>query len=148
MKQRSVLRDERGFGIPQPQLLLIVFVVAVLAAVGAYFLIMARNMEVSTEEGLNDLRSAIYEYHDEVGSYPPDLESLTLDHKYLEEIPEARIPRKHGFTNRVLLGKDPSDIDDEGGWIYFNNPSVPAHWGSVQVNCTHTDSTGKVWSSY
>ena len=124
------------------QLILLVLVVAILATVGFYFLTrkMASDMEVSTLEGLRALRKEIEAQHAREGAFPRTLDGI--------EIPQVTIPASHGFTNRVLLAKNPSDINDEGGWIYFNDPAVPDHWGSVRVNCTHTDSAGNVWSSY
>ncbi|GAG09095.1 unnamed protein product [marine sediment metagenome] len=71
--------------------------------------------------------------------------------KYLKVIPSAKVHRHHEDSNKVTYysGSDYSlkNFRDTGGWGYVNDSASP-DWGSVFVNCTHTDSRGKVWYTY
>ena len=57
---------------------------------------------------------------------------------------QDRIPRYHPVAGRVSLG---TVTDDAGGWVYDNDPA-DLRFGAVWINCTHTDTKNKVWSSY
>ena len=106
---------------------------------------MAKGLGDQTKGRLGSLRSALSIYYGDLeGSYPPSLDSLTENGKYLTEIPPAQVPGAHQPTNAVTLGRTP---DDGGGWLY-NNDALDANYGNVMVNCTHTDANGKVWASY
>lgn len=113
------------------------------AAGGGWF--MGKGHEEQTLGRLGSLRSALSIYYGDLeGSYPPSLESLTVNGKYLAEIPLAQVPGAHPPSGAVVLGKSP---DDSGGWLYNNDP-LDADAGTVRINCTHTDGNGKEWASY
>jgi hypothetical protein len=38
-------------------------------------------------------------------------------------------------------------LTDKGGWAYVSDPKSPI-FGTVVVNCTHTDENGMSWSAY
>lgn len=107
--------------------------------------LMGKGQSEQTRGRLGSLRSALSIYYGDLeGSYPPSLESLTVNGKYLTEIPPAQVPGAHQPSSAVVLGKSP---DDSGGWLYNNDP-LDANVGNVSVNCTHTDGSGKEWASY
>lgn len=94
---------------------------------------------------LGALRSALSIYYGDLeGVYPRSLDALTVNGKYLKDIPDAKVPGAHQASSSVLLGKTP---DDAGGWLY-NNVQGDANVGNVMVNCTHTDYKGSTWVSY
>lgn len=109
-----------------------------------------KSSEGMTRGNLRAIHSALRTYYEDTkGKYPTDdLSSLTIDGKYLSSVPKAKPSPHHPYSNAVSVGSDPSSaITDTGGWAYVNDPKSPL-WGSFFVNCTHTDSRGKVWSSY
>lgn len=59
-------------------------------------------------------------------------------------IPPAKGLTDHPESAAVALG---AAADDAGGWVY-NNVGADARYGSVVVNCTHTDTKGSVWTEY
>jgi hypothetical protein len=102
----------------------------------------------ATLGNLGAMRSALSIYYgDTEGNYPFHISELTRDGRYLSSIPKAKIRAKgrvHKDSNRVRYGKSPTD---EGGWLY-NNESTDPNYGTLIVNCTHTDYRGNVWSTY
>jgi hypothetical protein len=88
-------------------------------------------------------------YGDHEGRYPDTIEELTANGKYLTSVPSIKPPNGtrrgyHRKTNAVRTGIAP---DDGGGWMY-NNVASDANYGTLWINCTHTDSRGRKWSSY
>lgn len=104
-----------------------------------------RSAETEGKANLHAIRAALSLYHrNEKAKYPASLDSLIIGGKYLVELPNTRLPNYHNDTARVVIGKSP---DDSGGWLYVSDPR-DAKYGSVTVNCTHTDTRGTAWSSY
>jgi hypothetical protein len=109
--------------------------------------------------GLGPIRSALSIYYgDTNGNYPANLRRLTRDGKYLREIPllwsvyadHALPPRRpdvpHPLTRKVA--HYPSFTPrDSGRWGYVDDPK-DANFGTVFIDCTHTDSRGSAWTSY
>ena len=99
------------------------------------------------------MRSAIQVYYgDNRGWFPADkLECLTLNAKYLNEIPMAKMKGTgHAVSSAVAVA-----FKDGPGWFYDDGSASTAAWGSFMVNCTHVDeagrkrgSTGMIWSSF
>ncbi len=101
--------------------------------------------EKATRGTLGAIRSALSIYYGDMeGLYPDDMNALTVGGKYLPEMPKAKTPVHHRSSARVLNGPQP---DDSGGW-YYNNVPLDPNVGSLQVNCTHTDVKGSVWTVY
>ena len=92
------------------------------------------------------VRSALSIYYgDTEGNYPTSLEVLTVNGKYLKEIPKTR-DIEHVSSNEVTYTSN-STPTDSGGWLYNNNPTDPNH-GVLWINCTHTNSSGSAWTTY
>lgn len=100
----------------------------------------------STKGGLGAIRSslAIY-YGDHDNVYPDSPQALMIGGKYLFEMPKVQ-DTPHPPTNAVELYRLRMSRDT-GRWGYVNNPS-DAQWGTVFIDCTHTDSRGKTWSAF
>jgi hypothetical protein len=101
-------------------------------------------MEAKNLGNLRTIRSALDRYSKDMGGrYPDSLTTLTVSTKYLLSVRETRyLP--HPDSNAVLLGKA---ADDAGGWLYNNDPEDPG-FGTILVNCTHTDVKGTRWTAY
>lgn len=94
---------------------------------------------------LGALRSALSIYYGDMeGEYPSKLESLTISGKYLPSIPRAKALPDHPGSSAVHNGPAP---DDSGGWFYNNVPSDTG-FGTLMINCTHTDAKGSAWTVY
>lgn len=104
-----------------------------------------KGTEGATRGNLGAIRSALSIYYGDLeGRYPVDMLTLTVAGKYLEKIPPAKTPKHHWESAKVRHGPAP---DDSGGWLYDNVPT-DSNFGSVWVNCTHTDVRGEVWTGY
>lgn len=101
----------------------------------------------ATRGNLGAIRSALHIYYgDNDGVYPRSLGELTKGGKYLRSIPRAAAylfhPPQSGFVDY------PDNTPrDSGAFGYAGDPASP-WFGSVWVDCTHTDTKGKVWASY
>jgi hypothetical protein len=111
------------------------------------------ELEIKAREGqtrgnLGVIRSTISLYVAENEHWPPNLEILLKNPKYLADpaLPEAILPPHHPASNRVKYAKSKGDIDDKGGWIYITD-KADKHYGEVFINCTHPDSAGVIWST-
>lgn len=113
-----------------------------------------KSAEGAAKGNLGALRSAAsIHYGDTEGNYPDVLADLAP--KYLKEIPSIEVGG-HPATNSVTLvdrieGSDELSmvphLKDTGGWAYVSDKSG-AMWGSIVVDCTHTDTKGRLWYKY
>ncbi|MFA5138818.1 MAG: RDD family protein [Elusimicrobiota bacterium] len=104
------------------------------------------SAEGATQSNLGAIRSALNIYNGDMeGLYPADPLSLTLGGKYLKAIPPTRLKPYHPETSSLRMGKTPADT---GGWLYNNDAGDKEGFGSVSVDCTHTDHRGSIWSEY
>lgn len=105
----------------------------------------AASFRAATLGNLNAIRSAVSLYYgDNDKRYPRDLTDLTEQGKYLASIPEAKLGLYHPSSSAVHLG---AGSNDSGGWLYNNVPSN-ANFGTVLINCSHSDWKGNEWTSY
>ena len=137
-------------------LFLLVPLVGIMAAVSIPQLSQLANksQEGSNLGNLGSLRagSSIF-YGDTEGTYPQQLADLVP--KHVPQIPVLKL-KDHAATAEVAAydasvcsGRDvdPTKIKDTGKWGYVSDPKAPC-WGTVFVDCTHTDSKQKPWVSY
>ncbi|MFA5138300.1 MAG: hypothetical protein WC728_03625 [Elusimicrobiota bacterium] len=104
-----------------------------------------RETEGYTRGNLGAIRSALTIYYEDNGTYPSSLMSLAEGGKYLRSgMPTAKTPPYHPPSNAITQA---TKSDDSGGWLY-SNVRGDAGFGGVFVNCTHTDTRGKVWTSH
>ncbi|PCI36859.1 MAG: hypothetical protein COB53_08175 [Elusimicrobia bacterium] len=101
-----------------------------------------KSNEGATKGKLVAIRDALTRYRAANDTFPSELDSLIT-----ESLPQnsvVKTPFYHEDSASVYYGEGASDI---GGWFYNN---VPGHseFGTVSVNCTHTDAQGSVWVSY
>lgn len=105
--------------------------------------------EGQNKGNLSLLRQRLMEYHGAEGGYPPDLESLVRE-PGLVRIPElwrvwgAGLPHAKSAQVELRRGKV---LRDTGHWAYVNAPGSP-DFGSVYIDCTHTDARGELWAGY
>lgn len=99
-------------------------------------------------------RSALSIYYDMEGLYPTQMTALTNSGKYMSALPSARAPNYHADSSSVRqynggCGPSFAAMDDfsVGGWAYCAFSGDPL-FGTVAVNCTHTDSKGSTWTFY
>lgn len=98
---------------------------------------------------LSRLRGKLQLYRRKEGRYPAALSALEQDSRYPFRVP-ALWRHSVGTPHRMSSGTAvyPTKVGrDSGLWGYVNEPSDP-YWGTVYIDCTHTDLTGKTWSSY
>ena len=82
-------------------------------------------------------------YGQNEGVYPADtLASMTPS--YLQNIPNVYEPPYHIKTASV---DGNTAVNDVNGWMY-DNTNGDSNYGTIWVNCTHTDTKGTAWNTY
>lgn len=101
---------------------------------------------------LTAVRSAIRAYYgDNEGKYPASLTELVGEGKYLKELPKIKIPG-HPASDAVkyIQAKElsPENLDDTGGFAYYNSEKYPDTMGALVLNCKHKNDKGIPEYSY
>ena len=135
--------NKKGFTLIE--LMIVVAIIAILAAIAIpkFADLINKAKEGSTKGALSSVRSAIQVYYgDNEGWFPADsLACVTLNAKYIAEIPLAKMPGTgHGDSRAVLGAQAATDV---AGWLYFNDTTAATTWGNFVVNCTHEDIKGR-----
>ncbi|MDP2866665.1 MAG: prepilin-type N-terminal cleavage/methylation domain-containing protein [Elusimicrobiota bacterium] len=135
--------NKKGFTLIE--LMIVVAIIGILAAIAIpkFADLINKAKEGSTKGALSSVRSAIQVYYgDNEGWFPADsLACVTLNAKYIAEIPLAKVPGTgHGDSRAVLGAQAATDV---AGWLYYNDSTSAVTWGNFVVNCTHEDIKGR-----
>ncbi|MBI5595074.1 MAG: hypothetical protein HY928_03185 [Elusimicrobia bacterium] len=147
---RPNARSRAGFGGPHVELMPVVAIIGILAAIAIpkFADLIRKSNEGASKGNLGAIRSALsISYGDNEGVYPYHPAALLAEGKYLRGIPKAKTPNYHADSTAVRLGAGSWDGDDSGGWLYVGDPASE-DFGAVFVNCTHTDTKGSSWTVY
>ncbi|MDD2806532.1 MAG: prepilin-type N-terminal cleavage/methylation domain-containing protein [Elusimicrobiales bacterium] len=130
------------------ELMIVVAIIGILAAVAIpkFADLIDKSKDGATKGALSSIRSAIQVYYgDNEGWFPADtLAVLTLNGKYIGEIPAAKAPGTgHAQVKTVAAVTGGGAVTDAPGWAYFNDPGHALSWGNVAVSCTHEDVKGR-----
>lgn len=139
---------KRRSGFTLIELLTVVAIIGILVSIAAsrYNNTLRKANEGATRGNLGTVRSALRIYNADVeGYYPENLSVLTAGTKYLQRLPEIEVPFFHPDSNAVRLAA--GTPNDAGGWQY-NNVATDPDFGTLWVNCTHTDTASSAWTSF
>lgn len=165
------MAEPRRSGFTLIELMIVVAIIGILAmiAIPKFADLLRKSQEGKTKGNLGGLRSALSIYYaDMEGTYPFDLESLTVGGKYLTAIPKVSAPSYHAESAAVRqntggtmpMGCGSMYMTDVGAWFYWNDDgsmcgmmSPPTgerarNMGEVWVGCQHTDTKGSRWTTY
>lgn len=142
-----MMNNRRAFTLME--LMIVVAIIAILAgiAVTRFGGVLDRSREGATRGGLSSLRSALNIYYGDNSAFPADdLSSLTLEKRYIDNLPLVKLPgTTHPDNRHVTVGASTAAaVTDTGGWAYVNDPAS-ASYGTLLINCSHGDSNGKRW---
>ena len=130
------------------ELMIVVAIIGILSAIAItkYNETLRRANEGATRGNLGTVRSALRIYNaDTEGYYPETLAILAVNTKYLSRVPEIEVPFYHPDSNAVRLSA--AAPNDAGGWQY-NNVATDSDFGTLWVNCTHTDTARASWTTF
>ena len=148
MRVKSVSRS----GFTLIEMMLVSSIIGLLAAIAIpkFSSLVIRAKEASVRGKLGSMRSAITIYYaDNEGLYPDFGSPIPpLNGKYVDSIPFISIPTVaiHFNCNRLL-----GTVFDAGWATGFPNPCAWTFYrssGTLLVNCTHADSSGRIWSTW
>ena len=131
------------------ELMIVVAIIGILApiAIPKFAELIRKSGEGASKGNLGSIRSSLSIYYGDMeGQYPSSLSGLTVAGKYLATVPNAKVPNYHPDSNAEKDGGALA-ANDAGGWVYDNSVG-DANIGNMQINCTHTDTKGSIWSSY
>ena len=137
----------RGIALSEIIALITAFGIVVLVLIPGLGRRILVTKERKAKANLAALRAALVLHQRDQGAYPSDLQALAEGARYLGGIPAARIPGRHWDSAKISSGGSATALNDAGGWAYVND-SADKNFGSVWINCTHTDSAGVRWNSY
>ena len=144
-----MLRPERT-GFTLIELMIVVAIIGILAAIAIpkFGDLIHKSNEGASRGNLGAVRSALSIYYSDMeGQYPAQLLGLTVNGKYLKDLPSAWAPNYHQATTSQQVFSVSPVISDYGGWMYDDRRDVGTY-GNVFINCIHTDTKGKAWSEY
>jgi len=136
---------QKGFTLIE--LMIVVAIIGILAAVAIpkFADLLRKSNEGATKGNLAALRSALNIYYSDMeGYFPVNTDELTVNGKYMSQMPKSK-PDPYHSSNDVV--QPDVNFDTGGGWNYVPFPTDP-DFGKVIVNCTHTDSKGNDWNLY
>ena len=145
--------NKKGFaslGFTLIELMIVVAIIGILAAIAIpkFAELIRKSNEGSAKGNLGAIRSSLSIYYGDMeGQYPTTMESLTGSGKYLTSVPRAKAPNYHADASTVSENSGSLSITNAGGWAYVNAPG-DSNFGTLWVNCTHTDTKGSGWTSY
>ena len=131
------------------ELMIVVAIIGILAAIAIpkFADLIRKSNEGASKGNLGSIRSALSIYYGDLeGVYPVDMNSLTINGKYMTAIPKAKTPNYHADTATASQAGTTA-VNDAGGWAY-DNVNTDSNFGSLWVNCTHTDTKSSIWTTY
>ena len=147
----------RGFTLIE--LMMVAAIIGLLAAIALpkFGNLIIASKEAAVKGKLGSFRSALSIYYADTEGYYPVNQlrlplALTAGGKYIDEIPVISIPTILSHTPNNLVRNLVPGIEwvymvmQINAWAYDVTPMNETY--QITVNCTHTDSHGRIWSTF
>jgi prepilin-type N-terminal cleavage/methylation domain-containing protein len=147
--EKSMKTKRAAAGFTLIELMIVVAIIGILAAIAIpkFASLIRKSGEGAAKGNLGSIRSSLSIYYGDMeGQYPSRLMALTMNSKYLGALPVAKAPSYHS-DNSTEVDATGVAATDANGWL-FDNVTTDPNVGQLNVNCTHTDTKGSVWTSY
>jgi prepilin-type N-terminal cleavage/methylation domain-containing protein len=136
----------RGFTLIELMIVIAILAVLALIALPRFTGLIRKSKEAGTKGRLGSVRSAITLYYMENDQvFPVDYAGLIQPtHRYIND-ETLLFTGPHPEAINVQDIPDVDGFSDVGEWAYV---SGGFHIGYFYIQCIHTDSSSKIWSSY
>lgn len=136
-------------GMTLIELMIVVAILSILAALTtAKFADMTvKSHEAVTKGNLGALRGALsiyYANNEGLFPYPGGMrDAITTGGRYMADIPHSQVPKPGNHGIQLSVTDVSGAFTDMGDWAYGGSRT-----GAVNVNCTHADRNGRLWTTW
>ena len=140
----------KGFTLIEVMLVVAVVGVLSMVLVPQFANLVRKANEATTKGNLASLRGALAMYYGDRDRYPTDDLTSLVSGKFIKAVPRAYVEPWHHPNNQVSAGNSATLLASDANqhaWFYYSDPNDP-RFGTLLVNCIHTDLKGTVWTTY
>lgn len=137
------MKNERGYTLIE--LMMVVAILGILCGIARplYSSMLAKSYEADTKGNIGTINASLSAYYSDIeGQYQNIDLNVAFGSKYFPEgVPQRHTRPFHPDSNKVTRTPASEDTDE---WVLVEGQDSL----TIQVNCTHSDLSGRVWNTY